>query len=130
MQSQKDYHISIKYLCTTTNSDSVVLLIFNFCLEDLPCKIPVPKHITPPVCPFISLCITCEASTQTKRSSILSAPITHLSFMVPFMKPKHLFNFRQSSSSLFDTLVIKNDTTVSKSGVAHFIIKSNLATTE
>ena len=118
------------YSLVPTISASVLLLVFNRCLFDRQCTIPCPKDITPPVWLFISLCTPNAASTQTYNSSTDFAPINLTSALVFRNQVINLFNFFQSSTSLFDTRVIKNATAVSMSGLDLFVTCSSFATIE
>ena len=45
-------------------------------------------------------------------------------------KPQYPFQFYQSSTSIFDTLLVKKPTAVSKSGLDLFLINNNFVTTK
>ena len=85
---------------------------------------------TPPVWLFISWCTAYYASTHVNISSRLVAPKRLFSLRVQWTNLNILLNFYQSSTSLFDTLVVKKTMAVSKSGLYLFMINKNFATTE
>ena len=71
-------------------------------------------------------CARPTAHTQTQPTSTTA----FLALMQSFRNCRHLFNFFQSSSSDFDTLVHKNCTVGSMSGLPLFAMNSNFAVTE
>ena len=62
--------------------------------------------------------------------SRLFAPKHLFSLRLQWTNLNILFNFHQSSTSLFDTLVINKTTDVSKSGLDFFMINNNFAITK
>ena len=113
-----------------TNLDSVEIFVFNIFLLDLQWVTPNTTDITAPSCLFISWCTAYDASTHVNISSIFVAPNALFSLRVQWTNLSILLNFPQSSMPIFETLVIKKLTDVSKSSLYLFIINDNFDTTE
>ena len=77
-----------RYSLTPTNSASVELFVFNFCLDDLVCRVPCPRDIVPPVWLFMPGCIVWDASIQVQSMFKSRAPIIRSSSMVFSTKPQ------------------------------------------
>ena len=83
---------------------------------------PTPADMQPPVTPLMLSYTAYEASTNMKTFSMFDAPITLTSSVVPYAKLSTLLHFFQSLTPQSATLVHKNATAVSRSGLALFII--------
>jgi hypothetical protein len=84
---------------TPTNSLSVELLVFSFCLVDVEIGKPLPIVKPPPVCPRIFGCTANEASTYHISNPSLLAPNTK-GRMLSFLKYSiRCLSFSQSSLS-------------------------------
>ena len=111
-----------KYSHSPTNSDSVELFKLIFCFEDFPCNKPYTMEIAPPVCHLMFSWTAYVEYIQVNNSSRLLAPITIFSSMVFNIQVRTFPNLFQSSTSLFDTLVVWKATAVSKSGLSRFVM--------
>ena len=77
---------------------------FNFCVLNCECNDPILMVITPTVWLYISVWAAYAASIQVDISVKLVAPTTLASLLMFLHHMSTLFNFFQSTLSLFDTL--------------------------
>ena len=113
---------------TPTNSLSVELLVFSFCLVDVEIGKPLPIVKPPPVCPRIFGCTANEASTYHISNPSLSAPNTK-GLTLSFLKYSiRCLSFSQSSLSGALTLVVRNATDRHVSGLALLVTYNIFAT--
>ena len=111
-----------------TNSLSVKLQVFSFCLPKLTMGNPVPSVIPPPVCPRIFGCTANDASTYHSNLPLESAPSVSGIESVALRYSTKCHNFFQSSMVGSLTLVVRNEIDVEVSGLACFVTKNVFAT--
>ena len=95
-----------------TNSLSVEIFTFNFCLLGMLVTAPSPRVIIAPVCPLHLSCVLYDGYTHHFTIDSESTIMKSFVCFITFRYFKHLFNLIQLSSSGFFTLVVKNVTVV------------------
>ena len=112
---------------TPTNSASVELFVFSFCLLEPLMTAPLPMIITPPVWLFISGCTAYEASTnQWSDATLLHSSVRCSSFVLRRYRTTRRSLYRSSRVGQL-TRVHKNDMAVSISGRALIDRNNSLA---
>ena len=114
-------------LLIPTNSLSVDLRIFSFCLVEETMGNPQPRVNPPPVWPRIFGCIANDASTY-HSSQPFCDPRVHFISDVARRYSIKCHSFLQSSMSGDLTRVVRNAIAVDVSGRARFVAYSVLAT--
>ena len=112
---------------TATNSPTIELRTLHFCLVDVTTGHPVPMVKTPPVWPLMSGCVANDASTCQCSTPVFKAPSTSGKSRVLFKYTTRCLSFRQSSSLGALTLVVRNATANTVSGLAHFVTYNIIA---
>ena len=118
------------YSLVPTCSDSVVLLVFNFCFLERQWIIPHPIDIAPPVWLQIFGYTTNYAPTQVNNSFKLKHPMIHLYSLLCFKNVMQHFIFFQPSTLLFATRFVKYTTSGFMSGPIRFVTYNSFSNTE
>ena len=105
-----------RYSQLSITSDSFEILELIFCLLVLYVNTHIPKVITTPVCPLISMCTKWYKPTQVCIYCKLFSLMIISSSIVWLMKHSKLLNFFQYSSSGCFILVHRNIIAVAQSG--------------
>ena len=113
---------------TLTNSVSVELLVFSFCLVDITVGNPLPSDSPPPVWPRMFGCVANEPSIHHLRMPLpLALRIRGISFD-PLRYLTRCLNFDQSSLSGSLARVVRKVIEVQVSGRAHLVAYRVFAT--
>ena len=118
------------YLLTATTSDSVLIFVFTFFLNDFTWMMPTPQDMYHFISPLINSCYVWNAYIHISNLNKLSDPIIIWSSFVAFKQFRTILSFPQYVLVGHWTILHSKDTTVSKSGHDCFMIHKILEVIE